>query len=89
MISPSATSPGLTTLDDNHRLLVPLKKWINIDSTPRLWYNATRKKVQRLMLGTWYESPLLLRRKSLELTYNWKVSTPVLKRIPLIEINNQ
>ena len=41
------------------------------------------------MVGTWYESTLLLRRKSLELTYNWKVSTPVLKRIPLIEINNQ
>ena len=35
----------LTTLDANYRLLVLLNKWINIDSTPRLWYNTTRKKV--------------------------------------------
>ena len=52
----------MTLLDANKRLLVPLQKWVKIDSSPKLWLNATRSTVHRYMQCRWYEYPVVMRR---------------------------
>ena len=76
----------LTFLDSNKRLLVPLQKWVKIDCSPKLWFNAQKRTVHRYMQCRWYESSLIMRRTSLEITYDWKTGTKPLEFITLIEM---
>ena len=62
---------------------------MKVDSFPKLWYNAKKRIVQRNMGCRWYESSLLLRRTSLEIKYNWKVSSKPHACSPLVEIYDQ
>ena len=76
----------LTLLDANKRLLVPLQQWVQIDSSPKLWFNAARRTVHRYMQCRWYESPVVMRRTSLEIKHGWLPSTNPMEYIPLVEI---
>ena len=76
----------MTFLDANKRLLVPLHKWLKIDCSPKLWFNAQGGTVHRYIQCRWYESPLIMRRTSLEIIYEWRTGKKPMEYIPLLEI---
>ena len=76
----------MTLLDANKRLLFPLHKWVKIDCPPKLWFNAQGGTEHRYMYCRWYESPLIMRRTSLEINYEWRTGKKPMEYIPLLEI---